>query len=98
MIGQMDQTLPSLLALYAADADAPARLPGLPGGIAVQLLGTLNGMEPVVKQIRRHHGSPGFPGVAWKSRTWRGEGRQRRPRPHPPALKCSLIRPNSGYR
>ena len=32
------------------------------------------------------------------SRTWRGEGRQRRPRPHPPALKCAVIWPNSGYR
>src|SRR5580704_15786472 len=50
-------------------------------------------MEPVVKQISRHHGSLRFHGVAWKSRTWRGEGRQRRPRPHPPAPKCALIWP-----
>jgi len=36
----------------------------------VRLLGTLGGMEPVVKQISGHHGSPRFPGVAWKSGTW----------------------------
>ena len=28
----------------------------------------------------------------------RRDGRQQRPRPHPPALKCALIWPNSGYR
>jgi hypothetical protein len=27
-----------------------------------------------------------------------GGRRQRPPRPHPPALKCALILPNSGYR
>jgi len=30
----------------------------------VQLLGTLDGMEPVVKQISGYHGSPRFPGIA----------------------------------
>ena len=46
----------------------------------MQLLGTLDGMEPVVKQISGHRGSLRFSGVAWKSRTWRGDGRRRRPR------------------
>lgn len=32
----------------------------------VQLLGTLDGMEPVVKQISGHHGWPRLPGVAWR--------------------------------
>ena len=36
----------------------------------MQSLGTLDGMEPVVKQISGHHGSPRFPGDACKSRTW----------------------------
>lgn len=27
----------------------------------MQLLGTLDGMEPVVRQIGEHRGSPGFP-------------------------------------
>ena len=36
----------------------------------MQFLGTLDGMEPVVKQISGHRGSPRFPGVAWKSWTW----------------------------
>ena len=36
----------------------------------MQLLGTLDGMEPVARQIGEHRGSPGFPWVAWKWRTW----------------------------
>jgi hypothetical protein len=30
-------------------------------------------MELVVKQLNGHHGSSRFPGVAWKSRSWRGK-------------------------
>ena len=63
----------------------------------MQLLGTLDGMEPVVKQISGHRGSLRFLGPMEVEDLAQGRTAAT-PSTGPPAPKCALIRPGSGYR